>query len=153
VEKIGLARERYRKPIKPTMELHTSKLGSEKRGRSIGSARSRIDADTSSCLPKPSKQDKGTQATSSLQQDLLKVKPVAIDSAVDCLRKRLGGVRLHPHGGLISRRGAEILTQIFLRPPTSPGKFGWIMRFGALGASASPFFNGFRPYWRVFLLF
>jgi hypothetical protein len=128
------------KDIEHTMELHTSKLGSERRGRSIGSAGSRIDSDKSSCLPKPSKQDEGTQATSSLQQDLLKVKPVAIDSAVDCLRKRLGGVRLHPHGGLISRHRAEILPQIFLSPPTSPGKFGWIMRFGALGASASPFF-------------
>ena len=101
------------------MKLHTSKLGSERWGRSIGSARSRIDTDKSSGLPKLSKQDKGTQATSSLQQDLLKVKPVAIDSAVDCLRKRLGGVRLHPHGGLISRCKAEILPQIFLRSPAS----------------------------------
>jgi hypothetical protein len=89
VEKIGLACERYREPIEPTMELQTSKLGSERRGWSIGSAGSRIDTDKSSGLPKPSKQDEGTQATSSLQQDLLKVKPVAIDSAVDCLRKRL----------------------------------------------------------------
>jgi hypothetical protein len=107
------------KDIEPTMESHTSKLGSERRGRSIGSAGSRINTDKSSSLPKPSKQDEGTQATSSLQQDLLKVKPVAIDSAVNCLRKRLGGVRLHPHGGLISRRGAEILPQIFLWSPAS----------------------------------
>jgi len=102
------------KDIEHTMELQTSKLGSERRGRSIGSAGSRIDTDKSSGLPKPSKQDEGTQATSSLQQDLLKVKPVAIDSAVDCLTKGLGGVRLHPHGGLISRCGAEILPKFFL---------------------------------------
>ena len=68
------------KDIEPTMEPHTSKLGSEGRGWSIGSAGSRIDTDKASGLPKPSKQDEGTQATSSLQQDLLKVKPVAIDS-------------------------------------------------------------------------
>ena len=107
------------KDIEHTMELQTSKLGSERRGRSIGSAGSRIDTDKSSGLPKPSKQDEGTQATSSLQQDLLKGKCVAINSAIDCLRKRLGGVRLHPHGGLISRRGAEILPQIFLWSPAS----------------------------------
>ena len=107
------------KDIEHTMELHTSELGLERRGQSIGSAGSRIDTNKSSGLPKPSKQDEGTQATSSLQQDLLKVKPVAIDSAVNCLRKRLGGVRLHPHGGLISQRGAEILPQIFLRSPAS----------------------------------
>ena len=113
MEKIGLARERYRAHDgTPDFEIRFGKAGT-------GSAGSRIDTDKSSGLHKPSKQDEGTQATSSLQQDLLKVKPVAIDSAVDCLRKRLGGVRLHPHGGLISQRGAEILPQIFLRSPAS----------------------------------
>ena len=67
----------------PDFEIRFGKAGMEYR------AGSRIDTDKSSGLPKPSKQDEGTQATSSLQQDLLKVKPVAIDSAVDCLRKRL----------------------------------------------------------------
>ena len=103
-----------------------------------------------------SKQDEGTQATSSLQQDLLKVKPVAIDSAVDCLRKRLGGVRLHPHGGLISRCGAEILPHIFLHHPPSPGNLDGSCGLALLSPPLLPFLmvftliGAFVCFFRVF---
>jgi hypothetical protein len=140
LDKIELAREGR----EPTREFHYTKFGLESRERSIGAA-----GVTLSPINPPLHQTKQTGRRHPGNELTFSS---FVESEKRCHRlgrrpfvEEIGGVKLRPHGGLISRRGTDILPQIFLRPPTLPGKFCWIMRFGALGAPASPLFNGFSP--------
>ena len=65
----------------------------------------------------PPERAQGTQATSSLHQQL-KWSHVATGSAFTCSEADLRKVKWHLHGGIINGRRADILLQIFLRPPT-----------------------------------
>jgi len=140
LDKIELAREilRAHEGI-PLFEIRFGKPGTEYRCRGSHAV---TDKSTASSNQAKGRRHPGNELTSSR----------FVESEKRCHRlgrrlfvEEIGGVKLHPHGGLISRRGTDILPQIFLRPPTLPGKFCWIMRFGALGVPASPFFNGYSP--------
>ena len=135
LDKIELAREGR----EPTREFHYTKFGLESQERSIGAA-----GVTLSPINPPLHQTKQTGRRHPGNELTFSS---FVESEKRCHRlgrrpfvEEIGGVKLRPHGGLISRRGTDILPQIFLRPPTLPGKFCWIMRFGALGAPASPLF-------------
>jgi len=111
LDKIELAREGR----EPTREFHYTKFGLESRERSIGAA-----GVTLSPINPPLHQTKqtgrrhpGNELTSSS----------FVESEKRCHRlgrrlfvEEIGGVKLRPHGGLISRRGTDILPQNFSSP-------------------------------------
>ena len=109
LDKIELAREGR----EPTREFHYTKFGLESRERSIGAA-----GVTLSPINPPLHQTKQTGRRHPGNELTFSS---FVESEKRCHRlgrrpfvEEIGGVKLRPHGGLISRRGTDILPQIFL---------------------------------------